>query len=281
MIRAPVAARGGRRRSTSVLRSNNADVGSQGRVNIVSVHRDAPTGGVARHVLVQHSNDGAALGPVLGEDLLGPEQTALLAAVEVELEGVGRAEAGLGEDAEGLEDDDGAGAVVVGAGRAGGRRSGRGVVVGSDDDGAGVGAGDGGDDGGLVEGMGHAADGDGRVGRGDAADGVEEPVAGFSAGGGPVVAVVVALTLLDATLDPFHSHQVIVLLGEGAEPALGVGVAGPADQGVGLGNVADRSWVGHGLSGLERHGLLVARRELGEHSIVLDLVSIDPKLNLV
>lgn len=108
MIGAAISARRRGRRSTSILRSHNAHVSRQCRVDIVGVDGYAAGRGVASHVLVDHGEHGPALRPVLGEDGLGSQETTFLATVEVELESVLGTVAGLGEDAEGFEDDNGA-----------------------------------------------------------------------------------------------------------------------------------------------------------------------------
>jgi len=191
VIRAPIpasiAGRGPR-----VRRSHDARVGGQAGVHVVGVDGDLAAGRVAGHVLVDHGEHVLVGRLVVGEHGLRAEEAALLAAVEVELESVLGRVPRVGEHAEGLEDDDHAGAVVVGARAAGGGRAAGGVIVGRDDHQAGVAPRDLGDDGRLVEGVGEAGDGDGRVGGGDRGDGVEEPGPGLRAVGAPVVAVVEA-----------------------------------------------------------------------------------------
>lgn len=72
----------------------------------------------------------------------------------------------------------------------------------SDDNQLRAGTGNSCDDRGLVEGVGNTADSDGRVGRGNAGDGVEQPSSGLSTSGGSVVAVVVAVVLLVMSRSP-------------------------------------------------------------------------------
>jgi len=113
----------------------------------------------------------------------------------VELEGVLGGVLCCSENAQGLEEDDGAGGVVDGAGAAFVDAAASGVEVGADDDEGGGrgGAGDAHDDGGLVElGVRELGDGDGGVGGCDGLDGVEEPGCGLGAVFGFVVAGVEA-----------------------------------------------------------------------------------------
>lgn len=98
---------------TGVLGSDDADVGSQGRVDVVGENGNLAAGRVAGHVLVKHGKDGLALRSVLGEDSLGTEETTLLTTVEVELKSVLGAVTSRGEDTEGLEDDDSAASIIV------------------------------------------------------------------------------------------------------------------------------------------------------------------------
>lgn len=85
-------------------------------------------------VLVEHGEHAPARGLVVGEDVHGAAAAGLLGGVEVELERVLGPVARLGEDAQSLEDDDGAGPVVVGAGAPGLDGAAGRVEVGPDDD---------------------------------------------------------------------------------------------------------------------------------------------------
>ena len=110
----------------------------------------------------------------------------------MELHGVaGRVFCG-GEDAEGFQNGDAAGAVVIGAGGSGGGAAAGGIEVGAYDYEGGGGAGDAGDDGGLVVGMRELGYCDAGVGCGDGFDAVEEPGARLSTVGGLVVAIIEA-----------------------------------------------------------------------------------------
>ncbi|GKT76778.1 hypothetical protein ColTof4_09201 [Colletotrichum tofieldiae] len=108
--------------------------GSEGAVDVVGVDGSASAGGVASHVLVQHTQHALTGGSVVGEDGLGAEETTLLTSVEVELDCVLRPEAGSHKDAEGLEEVDGASGVVIGAGGTGSGGASGGIEVSTNDD---------------------------------------------------------------------------------------------------------------------------------------------------
>lgn len=120
MVRAPIPTPRLSDIQTGKFPRNKPHVCRQRRVDIVGVGGRPAPGGVARHVLVEEGEDGGALGAVGAEDVLRAEQAALLAAVPVELDGILGREVGVDEDAEGLEEVDGGGAVVVGSRGAGG-----------------------------------------------------------------------------------------------------------------------------------------------------------------
>lgn len=90
-------------------------------------------------------------------------------------------ELGGREDAQGFEEDDYTGAVVIGARAAGGGGSAGGVEMRSYDDEAGGGTGDADYNAGLVVGVGELREGDGGVGGRDGFNLIEEPSAGLSA----------------------------------------------------------------------------------------------------
>jgi len=192
VVRAPVSAlvAGG---STNVRGGNGAGISGQGGVDVIGVDRDLAAGRVPGHVLVQYSKNRLLGRLIVGKDAGGAEESGLLAGVPVELDRVLGGVLGVGQDAQGLEDGHGSGAVVICAGGTSGRGAGGGVEMGSDGDDGAVGAGDLGDYGGLVEGVGELGDGDGRVGGRYALDFVEEPGGGLGAVGALVVAVVVAV----------------------------------------------------------------------------------------
>ena len=177
-------------RGAGISSSDDAGVGSQRGVDIVGIDGDLAAGRVSRHVLVHDGVHALARGLVVGEDGGRAKETALFGSVEVELEGVLGSELGVGKNAESLENDNDAGAVVVGAGSTcGGRAAGR-VVVRAHDHQVAAGAGDLGDDGGLVPRVGELGHGDLGVGRGDGHDRVVQPGAGLSAVAGLIVPVV-------------------------------------------------------------------------------------------
>ncbi|KAJ0162989.1 hypothetical protein CTA2_3718 [Colletotrichum tanaceti] len=162
-------------------------------------------GGVARdkgrHVELEHGADGGALLLLVGGDGLAAQQAALLGGVPVELDGPvpGHVAAG-GEHAEGLEDADGAGAVVVGARGRQQREQVVGRVLVGADDGQGLGEVadlglEAGDDGRLRELVGEVLERDVGVQRrrgDDAGDVVVQPDGARLARRPAVVAVVVA-----------------------------------------------------------------------------------------
>ena len=178
----------------AVLRDDRLDEFRETRVDEVGDDADGlgfprgeGAGDVAGHVLLQHGLDVALLRGVRGEDGAGAEEAALFGRVPVELDRVWKGgavgEGGGGEeDAEGFEDGDGAGAVVVGARGAeeGGEEEVDGVLVGADDDGFVAAAWDGGDYAGLGPGVGEGFDvGAALVGAGAGycfVDGGEEPL---------------------------------------------------------------------------------------------------------
>lgn len=175
-----------------VLLDDNGEVVVEAGVGVVLDDAGGARGLVAGHVLVEVGDDVLALGGVGLEDGGGADEADLLTGVEVELHRVLGGEAGLGEDAEGLEDDDGARGVVVGAGGGVGGLAGGGVEVGADDDEVLVLAGDAGDDGGLVEAsVLELLDGDGGVGGANLGDLLEEPGGGLGAGLGLAVTALV------------------------------------------------------------------------------------------
>lgn len=114
MIRASIPALIARR-STSISRRNYARVRSQRRIDIIRIDRNLAAGRVSSHVLVHDGIHALSLALVAAEDSSGAQKTALFGRVEVELERVLGSELGVGENAEGFEDDNDAGAVVVGA----------------------------------------------------------------------------------------------------------------------------------------------------------------------
>lgn len=214
-------------RGAGISSRNDAGVGSQRSVDIVGIDGDLAAGRVSSHVLVHDGIHALTSGLVAGEDGSRAKETTLFGRVEVELERVLGSELGVGENAESLEDDDDAGAVVVGArSTCGGRAAGR-VIVGAHDNQVAAGTGDLGDDGGLVPRVGELGHGDGRVGRGNRDDGVIQPGAGLCAVGGLVVPV--------------------VEVGEGLQPRLGVGGRHLGEKGVDLGLVRDGGGIGDGL----------------------------------
>jgi hypothetical protein len=184
----------------------------------------------------------------------------------VELERVLGLELGVGQDAQRLEHDDGAGAVVLGARAASGRRPTRAVEVRAGNDQVGRVARDLDDDGGLVEGVAELSDGDGGVDGGDRLGGVEEPVGGFRAVAAAVVTVVEAKGVLLAWKCLLFWRKGHVL-GEALEPALRVAGANLGDQRVGNGlpGGAGRVGDGPGLNG----GLGVRGGEEGKDLRVL------------
>lgn len=125
MVGAPVSADVAGGRAAGVLSSNETDVGGKSGIDyqesvmllhacmismsdeltIVVVDRELAGGRVTGHILVDEGKDGFSGGLVVGEDSLGTEKAALLTGVEVELEGVLGLEAGVGENAESLKDD--------------------------------------------------------------------------------------------------------------------------------------------------------------------------------
>lgn len=103
MIRAAIATGRAGGSSASVLGGDEANVGSESRVDIVGVHSGFATRRVASHVLVQHTEDTLARRFVVGKDSLGAKKTTLLTSIEVELDGVLGAETSSDENAEGLK----------------------------------------------------------------------------------------------------------------------------------------------------------------------------------
>lgn len=106
MIRAGITALVRRQRQRSVHWNQLLAESGERRVDVVGVHGDDVVGRVAGHVLVHDGEDVDGFALVGLEDVAGAEETAFFARVEVELEGVGWCEFGVGEDAQGLEDDD-------------------------------------------------------------------------------------------------------------------------------------------------------------------------------
>ena len=86
-------------RRARIRRGNRACISREGRIRIIRIDRDLPTGRVPGHILVHDRQNRFAGGFVVGEDGLGAEEAALFAGVEVELQGVAGAETGGGEDA--------------------------------------------------------------------------------------------------------------------------------------------------------------------------------------
>jgi hypothetical protein len=116
------------------LARDKGHVGGQAGVNVVLEDNSTSTRGVTRHVLVQEGQDICTSRTVVAEDVSRAQQATLLATVPVELDGVLGGEAGVGENAEGLEQVDGASAIIVGArGASSGGASSR-VEVGADND---------------------------------------------------------------------------------------------------------------------------------------------------
>lgn len=280
---AVAAARGGHGRAGELARDER-HVGGQAGVDVILEHDGTSAGRVAGHVLVQEGQHVGTRGAVVAEDVGGAQQAALFAAVPVKLDGVLGREACVGEHAQGLEEVNGAGAVVVGARGAGGGRAGRRIEVSADNDwrcvsihsvvhlspgGAsytqvGGAARDASNHRRLVEGVGEAADGDGRVGTREGSDLVEEPGGGLRARGRAVVAVVVAARVSDGAQE---AREILDSLGEGLQPALGVGVGDARDERVGLGDVGQRGRV-LDLAGLD--GRRLGRgREDGEDVLIL------------
>jgi len=133
MVAAGVAALGKHEGDVAVGGDNLLDEGGQAGVDVVGdyahalgLSRRQRLLDVARHILLQHSLDVAAGALVRLEDSLAAEQAALLGAVPVELDGVGRRAMRdalvLEQHAQRLEDGDGAAAIVVGARRRQDRR---------------------------------------------------------------------------------------------------------------------------------------------------------------
>ena len=108
MIRAAIAASISVGGLAGVLGNDEGDVVSESRVAVVGDEAGGAAWGVSRHILVEVRDDRGALGRIVAEDVCRPEQTLLLATVQVEFECVGGSKSCLSEDAEGLEDDDGA-----------------------------------------------------------------------------------------------------------------------------------------------------------------------------
>lgn len=119
VVRAPVSATISSR-GTDVRLGDGSDVAGEAGVDVVGVEGDLAVGGIAGHVLVEEGEDVLLGGLVVGENTGRAEETALLSGVEVELEAVLGGVFGVGQHAQGLEDGDGAGAVVVCSRRLGG-----------------------------------------------------------------------------------------------------------------------------------------------------------------
>lgn len=98
-----------------VLGDEQRYVVTEARVGVVGDDGGGAAGRVARHILVDVGEDRLALGLVVGKDVGRADKTDLLTTIPVELEGVLRGKSSLGENTEGLEDDDGARGVVIGA----------------------------------------------------------------------------------------------------------------------------------------------------------------------
>ena len=181
-------------RRADIPTDNPPHISRQTGIHIIIIHTDFPRRRIPRHILIHKRQDVLPCGLVLRVHVRRTEQTALFPGVEVELQCVFGRVFGVREHAQGFEDGDHAGAVVVCAGPARGGGAAGGVEVTAYDDEVGTGAGDAGDDAGLGEGVRELGHGDGGVGGGEGFDGVEEPGAGLGAVGGAVVAVVEAMS---------------------------------------------------------------------------------------
>lgn len=133
VVRAAISASVPPRFHPGELLRNQPYIRRQSHINVVLKHGKHAARRVASHVLVEERQNRLVLGAVLGEDVLRAQEAALLTAVEVELDGVGRGEASLGEDAQRFENNDGAGSVVVGTGASGGGATCSGIEVRPDD----------------------------------------------------------------------------------------------------------------------------------------------------
>jgi hypothetical protein len=119
VVGATVATAGCADSGAGELARDESHVGGQAGVNVVLEDNSTSARRVTRHVLVQEGQDVGTSRAVVAEDVGGAQEATLLATVPVELDGVLGGEAGVGEDAQGLKQVDGAGAIVVGARGAG------------------------------------------------------------------------------------------------------------------------------------------------------------------
>lgn len=221
-IATPIASR-----LAGICGRNHSGVRRQRGVNIVGEDGNLSAGRISGHVLVHDGIHALASGLVAGENSSRTKETTLFGRVKVKLERVLGSELGVGENAESLEDDDDAGAVVVGAGPTCGGRAASRVIVRTHDNQIAAGAGDLGDDGGLVPRVGELRHGDGRIGGGDGDNGVIQPGTGLRAIAGLVVPV--------------------VEVGESEQPRLGISGRHLREKGVDLGLVRDGGRVSDGL----------------------------------
>lgn len=102
---------------------DGAEVGGEWGADVVGVEGDDIVGAEAGHVLVDSSKDLDAVGSVVVHHVAGTKEASFLARVEVEFQRVGWGEPCGRKDAEGVENHDDTGGVVVSSGglAAGGR----------------------------------------------------------------------------------------------------------------------------------------------------------------